>query len=473
MRCALAGAALALAACHAAPRRIAAVLPFEAPAPLDEAAVLRRAPAGAAVGYLLLDAAQGRSEAEREADAPLPPASVAKLASTIAALEVLGPDHRFTTALVRKGGDLWLRGGGDPQLGFAELMALAQRLRGARGIRRFFYDDTAFPWSERIDSEQPPDAGYDPALGALSIEGNRVPIRWRPAGDGAVTAWALPWGLTPLDLAGRGSGRKFERDPGGRWLLNPELPERGDAQVPVRRPGEHAARAFASLAREAGIELPDPEPAPAPEGAELVAQHPSRPLHELARATLEHSSNFMADMLLLSTAVKLAGEPVPLAEAALHLEAFWAQRLPGETVRLENGSGLSGRSRLTARQAVGMLAYAARQAWPRPYLTLLPIAGWSGTLSRRMSTPDVALRAFAKTGSLSYAIGLAGHLFTRSGRELIFAVFVADVAARDRMRAREPASLAEAEAQDREADAWASRARRVQDELVRLWVARY
>ena len=88
------------------------------------AAVVAARPPGTAVGYLLIDLETGQVLAELNPDLPLIPASTAKLATAVAALDVLGPEHRFSTELLARGaltggvlhGDLILRGGGDPFL---------------------------------------------------------------------------------------------------------------------------------------------------------------------------------------------------------------------------------------------------------------------------------------------------------------------------------------------------------------------
>ena len=119
-------------------------------------------PPGTAVGYLLIDLESGQVLAELNPDLPLIPASTAKLATAVAALDVLGPEHRFSTELLARGaltggvlhGDLVLRGGGDPFLDLADLLGLAVRLKNS-GIRevegRFLIDDTALPRFAEIE----------------------------------------------------------------------------------------------------------------------------------------------------------------------------------------------------------------------------------------------------------------------------------------------------------------------------------
>src|SRR5687768_6080122 len=62
------------------------------------------------------------------------PASVMKLVTTYAALELLGPAYRWTTEAYVDGDDLVLRGYGDPKLDYESFWMLLRQLR-ARGLR--------------------------------------------------------------------------------------------------------------------------------------------------------------------------------------------------------------------------------------------------------------------------------------------------------------------------------------------------
>ena len=214
-----------------------------------------------------------------------------------------------------------------------------------------------------------------------------------------------------------------------------------------------------------------PQPGGVGEGAAtLIAEHRSAPLVAIARTGLETSDNPLSEMLALAVARSRLGRAPTIFEAAAEVNAFWRQK--GVEVALEDGSGLCARSRLSPRAAAAILLE-ARRLPGAPFFSLLPGAGLSGTLGRRLSAPDVALRAWAKTGTLSYAAGLAGQLFTRSGRELIFAAFVAEPTLRDAARAHPPSTRADADAAEAVDDAWLVRARALQDSLVTLWIARH
>src|SRR5262245_24776322 len=87
-------------------------------------------------------AADGRVLAAEAAAEAVHPASVTKIATTLALLERLGPDHRFTTAVRATGalvrgrlaGNLVVDGGNDPFFIDESALRVLQRLR-ARGVR--------------------------------------------------------------------------------------------------------------------------------------------------------------------------------------------------------------------------------------------------------------------------------------------------------------------------------------------------
>jgi len=92
----------------------------------------------AALAVVVADAVPGgKTYLAHRAEAPMNPASVMKLVTTVAALDVLGPAYTWRTAVytdgpVRDGvlaGSLYLRGEGDPKLVTERLWLLLRRVR--------------------------------------------------------------------------------------------------------------------------------------------------------------------------------------------------------------------------------------------------------------------------------------------------------------------------------------------------------
>ena len=397
------------------------------------------------VSFVVEDVASGSRLIAHRSAAPGLPASTAKLLTAWYALENLGPGHRFATRLWRVGevdsagvlrGDLLLEGGGDPLLDIDGLMSLAWSLRAA-GVRhvsgRFVLDDGVIPLLPLINPGQPVEAGYNAGVGALSLAFNRV--ERRPLPDGRT--FTLP----------------ALRERGPAWS---RLPFTGPATVPVQDPGRHAAEVFRDLAAGLGIALPEPERGDRPMGAERVASVESRSLRDIVQAMLLFSNNQVAEIIGLMTtgAPSLAASASAMARA---VEAA-APATDWDNFVSTNHSGLDSQARASADQLLAILALGEER---HGVVSLLPAAGWSGSLQSHWRAPDTALRVWAKTGSLDFAAALVGYVLPTSGTPRRIALLISDPAG----RASRDAVETPGPALRRAIDGFNSRARALRDDL--------
>ena len=450
------------------------------------------------LGVMLFDPATGEVLAQHGADRPFIPASTTKVTTALAALEILGPGHRFATTLLATGevtdgtlhGDLQLRGGGDPTLDTDGLRELVAGLRAA-GIRRvagtFCFDESLFPRAAEIDLLQPASVQYNPAVSALSVNYNRVELRWRRDGQGRFSAKVLsPADGGALPVRGIATGAftggaldpridfVFAPEPSPRWLLSPRLAARGSAFLPVKGdPGPVAAELLATLAERDGIVLPEARRCSAPAGAREIARHESAPLAEVVTGLLHYSNNLTAELTGLAASHRLAGSGLALEPSARRLAAWWQDRLPETSFAgfvAANHSGLSSMTRHTPRQMAAVLRYGAAGAAGVRLQDLLPTRdlgenGASGGAPRD-DAPGTAVRA--KSGTLLWADGLVGFLTTRRGRELGFVILLTDADARARLDAERDTRIA---ASPPEATDWTGRAKALERDLVARWSA--
>ena len=471
--------ALALAACAGQPAAVSTD-PVLALGPTAE------------ISFVVADAETGAVAAAQAADRPMPPASTAKIATMVSALELLGPDFRFQTRVLATGapdadgtlnGDLVLAGGGDPLLTPQDLYGLAVRLRDLglkRVTGRFLYDETLLPTVPAINPEQPAEARYNPGVSALSVDFNRWRLLWHRNGDGPAPVLTR---LPPLDGhhaatddRPQGPGREVLWD-GRTWRLGADAAMEGDRFLPVKAPGQTVAELFRRLAAQTGIDLPAPQPGAAPEGARIATAIAGLPLAEVARAGLEHSNNLVSELIGLTAARLLGGRPDSLAASASTL-SHWLYKAVGGGAdwrgwNLPNHSGLSRHARVTANQMAAVLRFAhGRRYGGWPFASLLPTAGFRKAFRDRFLTEAAAGRVWAKTGTLHYAKGLVGYLMGADGRTRVFALYIADPAARGVYDALDDAARDGPETQGR-ALAWIDAAERAEQALVLNWLARF
>ncbi len=447
--------------------------------------------------WIVVDLETGQPLEGGQADTPLPLASVAKIPTALYALDTLGPDHRFETRLIALGpiesgvlkGDLALQGGGDPETDSESLGLLAAQAAEA-GIKklegRFLVDSALYPAVEEIDPTQPEIAAYNPAVGALNLNYNRVFAEWAKKGDRiemkiearaerasppteavrVEVAETAPGPAAFTRIGGvapeiwRASAQALER-PGGRWL-------------PVRRPDLYAGEVFRRLASEEGLSLPAPESGQAPIVSDIAARMESRELADILADMLRYSTNLTAEAVGLA-ATRAGGATVDSLAASATAMNAWAAGFagfpPGDPgFLLVNHSGLSGDSRASVRRLVELLVAADRRGFPA--LGGGRAANLKGLLPDRPyldagSTPppqEASVRA--KTGTLNFVSALAGYIEPAGGRRLAFAIISADMASREAFADEEIETPPGARA-------WAARARALQRALIRSWIARF
>ncbi|MCX4811900.1 D-alanyl-D-alanine carboxypeptidase/D-alanyl-D-alanine-endopeptidase [Streptomyces sp. NBC_01239] len=320
-------------------------------------------------------------------DDALTPASTTKIATAVAALSAMGPDHRLTTraALEPDTKELVLVGGGDPTLtahqdaeGWASLRTLA--------------DKTAATLKKRGMSDVT--LSYDTTLYA----GPEL----HPIGENE--------NLAPVSALMADEGRTDDSSSG-----------------PVKRvtdPAADAAEKFAGFLKKHGITTSSPGPSKATGRADTLATVTSPPLSDIVERMLTNSDNDIAEALARQTAVATGKRADFDGGAAAIAAQLTKLHLPLKGTAFNDGSGLNRDDRLTADLLTALLVKAGDPAHPelRPVLTGLPIAAFTGTLTSRYTDATGAAGVVrAKTGTLTGVNTLAGTVVDKDGQLLAFA----------------------------------------------------
>lgn len=381
------------------------------------------------------------------------PASIIKLLTSYAALDLLGPAYRWQTEVwitgeVRNGrlhGDLVLRGGGDPGLSTERFWTLLREIR-AHGIAEItgdlVVDDTLFaPNREQPgDFDGQPYRAYNVLPSALLVNSNAVEFRAMRNGSG-VSVYVDP----PLDgflvenriTTSQGTCTGFQRGvafdlpdglEGHRAVLSGSFPS-GCSEYSLWRtvlPAPQFANAlFRALWHQLGGRIDGGfRVAPVPEHARQLYVYPSQPLGEQLRVMNKWSNNPMTRHLLLTLGLEREGAPATPEKGRAAIEAWVKQRglvMPG--LYVDNGAGLSRRTRVTAGGFGQMLL----DAWQHPQMAELmssmAIAAMDGTLRSRYRG-EMAGRMYLKTGRLDGVASIAGLVSSRSDRRFVVVVIV-------------------------------------------------
>ena len=375
---------------------------------------------------------------------PMNPASVMKLVTTFAALDLLGPTHQWSTQFLYNrplvdgvlDAPLYLRGNGDPKLNLENfwLMLREMRLKGLREIRGdLVVDRRAFRLPPHdpaaFDGEplRPYNAGADPLLiNFVSVRFLLVPdakskrvLALQETPDGSVEL------VNRLILADGECGDLREKlsikAEGTRIELAGRYPakcgERPIALMPFN-PNTHLDGLFRGLWTELGGQwsgkVVDGE---TPSDASPLAGRASLTLAEVVRDVNKFSNNVMARHVFLSL-----NERRPATyEGARERTREWLKNkgIATQGFSIDNGSGLSRGDRITAEQLTQMLA----SAWQSPVMpelmSSLPILGEDGTLRKR-GNGHTRGRAHLKTGYIDGVRALAGYVLDHQGKRWIF-----------------------------------------------------
>jgi len=162
----------------------------------------------------------------------------------------------------------------------------------------------------------------------------------------------------------------------------------------------------------------------------------SQPLATLLKVVNKPSQNLHTELLLRQLGVTQGsnvsayeldnyGKPKPTLERALDVRKTFLQRAGVDLngLSLRDGSGLARSDLVTPRATARLLEFMQTHPQFTVFRESLPVAGFDGTLERRMKGTPAAGNVRAKTGSLTYVNALSGYLTTKGGQVLIVSFY--------------------------------------------------
>jgi D-alanyl-D-alanine carboxypeptidase/D-alanyl-D-alanine-endopeptidase (penicillin-binding protein 4) len=381
---------------------------------------------------------------------PMNPASLMKLLTTTAALDLLGPAYTWQTPVWLQGtlgngvlnGNVFIKGSGDPKLVMERLWLLLRRVQqfGVREIRGdIVLDRSAFSVAEQapgqFDGE--PFRPYNVQPDALLINYKSVVLTFTPDTARNVAAVSIDPPLAgvrsdvqvPLSNGPCDDWRAVLKadfsDPARLRMAGSYPTSCGERFWPIAYadPKAYNERTLTGLWQDMGGKLT---------GRVRDGTAPATPPHfsvsspalaELVRDINKFSNNVMAQQVFLTLGLVQRGSGT--TENGREVLRQWLVERHGDAAQgavVDNGSGLSRETRVSARLLSQVLQGAWGSAVMPELMSSLPVAGVDGTMRRSRNAP--LGRSHLKTGSLRDVSGIAGYVLANSGRRYVVIALV-------------------------------------------------
>ena len=395
----------------------------------------------------------------QNADKSMNPASVMKLVTTNAALDLLTPSYRWKTEIYRDGnvlsdkfsggvleGDLIIKGYGDPSFKAQEFWRLLMSLQQAGikqikgdliidksyfaknvGVRHTFDDET---WR-----------AYNAEPSAFLVNGRNTSFKFVATESGVNISQEFE--LSEVQIV---NNMKLTQGACGEWrsrfgytvkpkevgavvtfsgTFSPACEERY-LELSVFDDEKYAFYTFKKLWKELGgsfngkLKVQD-----TPASAVKILEQLSEPLGYVERDINKWSNNLMARQLLLTIAAEKLSPPATEANGEKALKSWLsAKGMNFKELVIENGSGLSHVERISAEHLGQLLVGAYNSPVMPELMASLPILSLDGTIKKRLNDSPVMGRAHLKTGSIDGVSAIAGYVLDQHNKRHVLVMLV-------------------------------------------------
>ena len=393
------------------------------------------------------------------AEKSMHPASVMKLVTTHAALDLLTPTYRWKTVLYRDGevvngslnGNLIIKGYGDPSFKAQEFWRLLMSLQqaGISEIKGDLLIDKSY-FTNNLGKRKPFDneafdkekwRAYNAEPSAFLVNGRNTSFKFVAAESKVVVSqefelpevkiinnmklvtgicgdWRSRFGYTVKQkevLSIITFNGTFSPDCGERYL-----------ELSVFDDEKYAFYTFKKLWRELDGEFTGRlKIQEIPVGATKIVEQVSDPLAYVIRDLNKWSNNLMARQLLLTISAEKIGQPASEAKGEMAIKTWLASKgQKFDELVVENGSGLSRIERISAQHLGQLLVDAYHSAIMPELMASLPIAGLDGTAQKRLKDTSLQGRAHLKTGSLDGVNAIAGYVLDSQNKRHVLVMLI-------------------------------------------------
>lgn len=403
-----------------------------------------------------------------QANKMVSPASTMKLLTSFIALDILGPTFQWKTQFlseqaIQNGqlkGNLYLRGGGDPNLTWDKLAVMLRNLR-QQGLQKIDGDivaDRSYFEPRRPEINAPifdenPEAYYNVIPDALLIHSNITGLSIHSSNN-QINAQLL----TPMSDVNINNRLSLNKRPCTEWKndwrtptfstnstknsANGDYGDYGADQITMSFAGSFPRNCqikeyvnvmernsyIGNMIRTLWMELGGTWNGKVVDGvtpntANLLTERLSETLAETIRIVNKFSDNSMARIVFMTIGAQssVAKNFADTNQAANAVVREWlaAHHISDTSLSIENGSGLSRTDRISAQQLASILKVAYQNNWYAEFANSLPIAAVDGSMKNRLMGTTAQGRARIKTGYLKNVLSIAGYVRDMNNQDWI------------------------------------------------------
>ena len=353
-------------------------------------------------GVVVVDPGTDQVLYGKQVSRALVPASVTKILTAAAAVEVLGASTRLATRTSEQANVVYLIGGGDATL--PRSLASDSQPNGPASLRRLARSTaTALGGTTKVD------VVFDDSL-----------FTGRPLGPGWAKRFPNAGVAAPVSALMIDQGRKSR-----------------SSRARVADPAKRAAQVFANILKNRGVSVGRVSRGRAPDSAKELARVESATVAEMMQRMLTESDNDVAESLGHLVGKELLNDGSFAGGARATSQVLSSAGIDTQDLALFDGSGLSPRNRVSPATIADVLSeVAAERRWTE-LAQGLAVAGVTGTLAKRFTTKATSPGrgvVRAKTGTLTGVAALAGIVVDADKRPLVFTVIGNNITSQARAR---------------------------------------
>jgi len=379
------------------------------------------------------------------------PASVTKLFTAFAAIDLLGSQYQWKTEAYINQKDngkdsidyLLIRGGGDPSFSINDLESFILKIRatGIREIRNGIYLDQSF-FKQRKNStgsfDQSPLRPYNTMHSSLIVNSNKLDLGFRfnsKSKQIVITPSFLPTGVSIQSnlLIGSGDCKDFKSQVTFEErlekktlmiLINGFYPgqcSNFDHDLAITETEHYFFGAFKKIWVDSGGTINGHyKRRKKSKMNALIAHMDSEELNSALRLILKESDNLASRNVFLSFAEKsnqrkLRNIRKTVYKSMKNNDIQWHNRN-----FIDNGSGLSRKTRLKPESIMGLIKKIDQDIKFLEIKSMLPVSGIDGTLKNIYQSSLLQGQMRLKTGTLNGVRCLAGFITSSSGKNYRF-----------------------------------------------------